>query len=131
MRPLHVLLAEDNAVNSRVARFMLEGMGHQVRQVTNGEETLAAWSEGGFDVVLMDCQMPVKDGFQTTREIRERERGASHTPIVAMTANAMKGDRDLCLDAGMDDYLCKPVDPETLRAALEKWSERAREGRDL
>ncbi|HZO56851.1 MAG TPA: ATP-binding protein [Bryobacteraceae bacterium] len=131
MRPLHVLLAEDNAVNSRVARFMLEGMGHQVRQVTNGEETLAAWSEGGFDVVLMDCQMPVKDGFQTTREIRERQRGASRTPIVAMTANAMKGDRDLCLDAGMDDYLCKPVDPETLRAALEKWSERAREGRDL
>lgn len=130
MRPLHVLLAEDNAINSRVARFMLEKMGHRVRQVSNGEETLAAWSEGEFDLVLMDCQMPVKDGFQTTREIREREYGRGHTPIVAMTANAMKGDRDRCLNAGMDDYLCKPVDPETLRAALERWSERAHQGRD-
>jgi signal transduction histidine kinase/ActR/RegA family two-component response regulator len=130
MRPLQVLLAEDNTVNSRVARYMLEKMGHHVRQVANGEETLAAWSEGGYDVVLMDCQMPVKDGYQTTREIRQREGRDTHTPIVAMTANAMKGDRDLCLEAGMDDYLCKPVDPEALRAALERWSERAREGRD-
>ena len=122
MRPLNVLLAEDNAINSRVARFMLEKMGHHVRQVSDGEETLAAWSEGVFDVVLMDCQMPVKDGFQATREIRARENGRTHTPIVAMTANAMKGDRDLCLSAGMDDYLCKPVDPEKLHAALERWS---------
>jgi len=121
---LSILLAEDNAINARVARYMLERMGHSVRLVANGEETLQAWSEGGYDLVLMDCQMPVKDGFQAARDIRLRENGAGRTPIVAMTANAMKGDRDLCLAAGMDDYLCKPVEPEALRAALERWSRR-------
>ena len=112
---LRVLLAEDNPVNQRVAVGMLEKLGHHVTVVGDGEQALAAMDREPFDVVLMDVQMPVMDGFEATRAIRDREaHGRPRTPVIAMTAHAMKGDRDRCLEAGMDDYLSKPVRREDL-----------------
>jgi len=106
----HVLLAEDNAVNRKLAVALLERMGHAVTVVTDGRQAVEACLEQSFDVVLMDVQMPVMDGLEATRRIRAAEAGAAaHTPIVAMTANAMQGDRERCLAAGMDGYVSKPV----------------------
>ncbi|HEY2908702.1 MAG TPA: response regulator, partial [Gemmataceae bacterium] len=110
VRPLQVLLAEDNPVNQRVAVRMLEKSGHSVTLAEHGGEAVAAWAPGRFDIVLMDVQMPHVDGFEATRMIREKEAGTeTHTPIVAMTAHAMVGDRERCIAAGMDEYLSKPV----------------------
>ncbi|HEY3789802.1 MAG TPA: response regulator, partial [Urbifossiella sp.] len=110
IRSLNVLLAEDNPVNQRVAVRMLEKGNHKVTLARHGGEAVAAWEPGRFDVVLMDVQMPEMDGFEATRTIREREENTgTRTPIVAMTAHAMVGDRERCLDAGMDEYLPKPV----------------------
>ncbi len=124
-----VLLAEDNLVNQKVARGTLEKMGYCVDIVTTGEEAIAAWETGRYHIILMDCQMPVMDGYQATRQIRARERGERRIPIVALTADAMKGARQQCLDAGMDDYLTKPLDrarlAETLERHLAPGSERA------
>jgi signal transduction histidine kinase/ActR/RegA family two-component response regulator len=121
-RPLRILLAEDNAVNQRVATRMLERWGHRLTVVGNGAQAVAAFSAGAFDVVLMDVQMPEMDGFEATAAIRRIEQtgpAARHVPIVAMTAHAMKGDRQKCLDHGMDAYVSKPILREQFFAAIE------------
>ncbi len=111
---LRVLLAEDNAVNQRVASRMLEKAGHRVTVAVNGLEALAAVQSETFDVVLMDVQMPELDGLQATGRIRAWEVDGEHLPIIAMTAHAMSGDRDRCMEAGMDDYISKPVRSDEL-----------------
>src|SRR5205823_3742648 len=118
---LHVLLAEDNAVNQRLATSLLERRGHRVTLAHNGKEALAALERRRrFDVVLMDVQMPEMGGFEATAEIRRRERGTGRrVPIIAMTAHAMKGDRERCLQSGMDEYLAKPLDSRRLCAIVE------------
>jgi PAS domain S-box-containing protein len=118
-RGLCVLLVEDNATNKMLAVTLLEKAGHTVETACNGKEALAALSSRCFDVVLMDVQMPEMDGLECTERIRERERATgAHIPIVAMTAHAMKGDRQRCLEAGMDGYVAKPVQAEALYEAL-------------
>jgi CheY-like chemotaxis protein len=125
---LRVLLVEDNPVNQRLATRMLEKRGHRVALAGNGLEALEVLSKGGFDLVLMDVQMPEMDGLQTTAAIRERERGTgTHLPVVALTAHAMKGDMDRCLTAGMDGYLTKPILPRELDDVLEKYLARRAE----
>jgi two-component system, sensor histidine kinase and response regulator len=122
-RRLHVLVAEDNAVNQRVIVRLLEKMGHIPIVAYNGQEALDAYESRPFDVVLMDVQMPVMDGLTATRMIRESEArhpGRRRLPIMALTAYAMRGDRERCLAAGMDEYLTKPVKPEELSAALNR-----------
>jgi len=117
---LRVLLAEDNKVNQLVAQRLLAKLGIAVEIVVNGEEAIDALRTVRFDLVLMDCQMPVMDGFDATRRIRDRASGVLNplVPIVAMTANAMRGDRERCLEAGMTDYLSKPVNPAELSAVI-------------
>jgi PAS domain S-box-containing protein len=118
----HILVAEDNEVNQKVAAKILEKLGYRVELAENGKEALAACGRRRYDAVLMDGQMPGMDGYEATRRIREREtKGGRRVPIVAMTASAMKGDREKCLEAGMDDYITKPVTPEKLEAVLKKW----------
>ncbi len=118
-RPLRVLLAEDNLVNQQVARTMLERAGHKVTVAGNGRAAVAAAREGAFDLVLMDVQMPEMDGLEATAAIRAAEAGTGrHLPILALTAHAMKGDRERCLAAGMDGYLAKPFDPRALWRAV-------------
>ena len=122
-RKLHVLLAEDNAVNQKLAERLLEKHGHTVTVTTNGREALAALDRETFDVVLMDVQMPEMDGFEATAAIREREQSAGgHLPIIAMTAHAMRGDQERCLAAGMDGYIAKPIRTKELIALLETFS---------
>jgi signal transduction histidine kinase/ligand-binding sensor domain-containing protein/CheY-like chemotaxis protein len=117
--PLWILLAEDHPVNRRLAVLILERQGHRVTSVQNGREALAAHERHSFDLILMDIQMPEMDGLEATLLIREREKGTGHhIPILAMTAHAMKGDREKCLAAGMDDYVTKPIRPAELFAAI-------------
>jgi CheY-like chemotaxis protein len=124
IRARRVLLAEDGLVNQRVVVELLDARGHEVVVTTNGEEALAKLEREAFDVVLMDVQMPVMDGFEATTEIREREKASgAHVPVVALTAHAMAGDRERCLEAGMDGYLAKPVRADELYAAVEGPSE--------
>jgi CheY-like chemotaxis protein len=119
-RRFKILLAEDNAFNQKVAVGMLENMGHTVAITANGQEAVEAVKREAFDLVLMDVQMPVMDGFEATQAIREYEKGLrKHTPIVAMTAHALLGDRDRCLAAGMDDYVSKPIRSLELARTLE------------
>jgi PAS domain S-box-containing protein len=123
--PLRILLAEDVAVNQKFALFALEELGYSADVAANGREVLAALQRQPYDVILMDVQMPELDGLEATRRIR-RVFGAGRQPhIIAMTANAMQGDRELCLEAGMDDYVSKPVYLDELRAALERANQRA------
>lgn len=119
---LRVLLAEDNLVNQKVAVRLLERQGADVSVVGNGVDAVEAVFRGVYDLLLMDCEMPRMDGFQATREIRRREDPRRRTPIVAMTASAMPGDRERCLEAGMNDYLTKPVDLEALSRVLDQWA---------
>jgi PAS domain S-box-containing protein len=125
-----VLLAEDNVVNQKLAVRILENRGHRVSVTANGREALEALAKDRFDVVLMDVQMPVMDGFQATTEIRRREKDTGiHLPIVAMTAHAMKGDREKCLMAGMDEYVSKPLKPLDLLKTIELAVERTAKDR--
>ena len=118
-RPLHILLAEDNLVNQRLAVILIEKQGDSVEVAHNGLEVLAALERGTFDLILMDVQMPQMDGFETTIAIRKKERiSGGHIPIVAMTAHAMASDRERCIQAGMDAYLGKPVRVDELRATI-------------
>jgi two-component system sensor histidine kinase/response regulator len=137
-RRLHILLAEDNAINQRLAVRLLEKGGHEVKVATTGVEALAALDRERFDLVLMDVQMPELSGLEATQRIREREAaivagtaaappgssyaapGPRRLPVVAMTAHAMRGDRERCLEAGMDDYVSKPMKPEELGAAISR-----------
>ncbi len=118
---VRVLLAEDNAVNQKVALIMLKKLGIEADVVATGVEALDALMGVSYDLVLMDCQMPEMDGFEATRRIRERERGSRRLPVVAMTASAMVGDREKCLEAGMDDHIPKPVRMEVLQRTLAHW----------
>jgi signal transduction histidine kinase/CheY-like chemotaxis protein/HPt (histidine-containing phosphotransfer) domain-containing protein len=120
-RRLRLLLAEDNVVNQRLAATLLERRGHKVTIVSNGREAIEALERSAFDAVLMDVQMPEMGGFEATAIVREREqRTGGRVPIIAMTAHALKGDRERCLAAGMDDYLTKPLDSRTLCATVER-----------
>ena len=115
MPPLEILLVEDNPVNQKVAQRLLEKAGHSVTIAGNGREALAWLVSQPFDLVLMDVQMPEMDGLEATTAIRQRERETGqHLPIVALTAHAMKGDRERCLEAGMDAYVTKPVVQQVL-----------------
>ena len=118
--PLRILLAEDNVVNQKVALRLLGQMGYRADVAANGLEAIEAVARQTYDVVLMDVQMPELDGFEASREINRRWPGERRPRIVAMTANAMQGDRELCAAAGMDDYVAKPIRVEELVAALER-----------
>jgi CheY-like chemotaxis protein len=118
---VRVLLAEDNLVNQKVALVMLRKLGIEADLAATGIEALDALVGVTYDLVLMDCQMPEMDGYEATRRIRERERGSRRLPVVAMTASAMVGDRERCLEAGMDDHIPKPVRMDALQRALLRW----------
>jgi PAS domain S-box-containing protein len=129
--PLRILLAEDNAVNQRVAVLIMNGLGYQITVADNGAIALdlltQAASKQPYDVVLMDVQMPVMDGLQATSRIRSELAAGQQPQIIAMTANAMEGDREICMQAGMDDYLSKPIKPAALAEALQKAAQRLTE----
>jgi PAS domain S-box-containing protein len=120
---LRVLVAEDNLVNQKVITRQLERWGVSYRLAANGYEVLEWLDKEPFDLILMDCQMPEMDGFEATRRLRAQE-ATAHIPIIALTANALPEDREMCLQAGMDDYLPKPFKPEALRAVLERWAQK-------
>lgn len=117
-----MLLVEDHPVNQMVILNQLEMLGLQADCVSNGKEAIAYLSRRNYDIVLMDCQMPILDGYETTRQLRQREGGHRHTIVIALTAHALPSDRDKCLAAGMDDYLSKPLDQEALGAIIERWA---------
>jgi signal transduction histidine kinase/DNA-binding response OmpR family regulator len=117
----HVLVVEDNHTNQLVAVGILENLGFSTEIAGNGREALAALERSEFAAVLMDCQMPVMDGYEATQEIRRREGSARHTPVIAMTASVTIADRSRCLAAGMDDYLAKPVDPAEVGDTISRW----------
>ena len=119
---LRVLLAEDNAINQKLAVVLLQKAGYSVDAVDNGQRAMEKVKTEHYNAVLMDVQMPEMDGFEATRQIRRWETPLSrHIPIIAMTAHAMAGDRERCLEAGMDDYLSKPLDPKALFNLLDRW----------
>ena len=118
---LRIAVAEDNAVNRKLVVHLLTKRGHTVSVAGDGRKLLVLVLREQFDMVFMDVQMPRMDGFEATREVRRQEaQGAAHLPIVAMTAHAMDGDREWCLEAGMDDYISKPIDPAEMFAAIDR-----------
>lgn len=120
---VRVLLAEDNKANQKLALLLLKKLNYQATLAMNGLEAVEASATDNYDLILMDCQMPEMDGFEATIAIREAEKNTGrHIPIIAMTANAMQGDREKCLSVGMDDYISKPINPKQLKLILERWS---------
>jgi len=120
---MHILLAEDNLINQRVAVSILEKAGHQVTVANNGRQTLDRWSEQAFDLILMDVQMPEIDGLEATAMIRAHEvKTGEHIPIIALTAHAMKGDQERCLATGMDGYVSKPIDARQLIELVSRYA---------
>jgi two-component system, sensor histidine kinase and response regulator len=116
----HILLAEDNLMNQKVACRLIEKLGYKVDVAGDGKSVVDAWQTGRYALILMDCQMPVMDGYEASREIRRREAGLARIPIVALTAPAMKGEQAQCAAAGMDDHLGKPIDRAQLEACLDR-----------
>lgn len=123
--PKPILVVEDNAVNQKVVKLQLERMGFAVESAYNGKEALAALKLKAYSLILMDCQMPEMDGYEATGAIRIFENGGRRTPVIAVTANAMQGEREKCLAAGMDDYISKPIRKEVLKETLERWLNQA------
>jgi CheY-like chemotaxis protein len=121
-RKIRILVAEDNSVNQKVVVKQLMSLGYQAEVVNNGQEAVDRLKEHEYDVVLMDCQMPIMDGYRATQEIRSFEGERKRTTIIAITANAMPEDRQRCMDAGMDDYMSKPASREDLRKKVEQWT---------
>ena len=119
---INILIAEDNLVNQQVLLNQLENLGYHADFVVNGEQALAMLSQQNYDIVLMDCQMPVIDGYTATQELRRREGSNRHTIVIALTANAMPEDREKCLASGMDDYISKPINLSLLNALLQRWT---------
>lgn len=116
-----ILVAEDYFVNQEVTQDILELMDFTVDIAENGREALEKYEQNHYDAILMDIQMPELDGYQATKEIRKKENGEKHIPIIALTANALSGDREKCLEAGMDDYISKPIEAVKLEAILKKY----------
>ncbi|MBI3544592.1 MAG: response regulator, partial [Deltaproteobacteria bacterium] len=125
---VRILLAEDNAINQKIALKMLQKLGYSATAVSNGLEALAELARAPYDLVLMDCQMPDLDGYETTRRLRATHGPQARVRVIAMTANALKGDREKCLEAGMDDYVSKPIELAVLNAALQRWLDPERGG---
>jgi CheY-like chemotaxis protein len=125
-----ILVAEDNVVNQKLMLKVLAKMGHAADVVTDGRQAVEAALRNKYDVILMDCQMPELDGYEAAAEIRRKEPAGRHVSIVALTANAMKGDSERCLAAGMDDYLPKPVDLALLKQTLLRWAETSMRARE-
>ncbi len=119
-QPIRILMAEDNAINQRVGKLILQRAGFSIDLVSDGSEALAAHRAQPYDVILMDCQMPSMDGFEASRQIRQLN--GKQPVIIAVTANALLGERERCLEAGMNDYLSKPFQAEQLVAVVKKWT---------
>jgi CheY-like chemotaxis protein len=130
VRPLSVLLVEDHPINTHFVTVLLERHGHRVVHASNGHQGLDISARGGFDIILMDVQMPVMDGLEATRRIRAREAsmGQARVPIVALTANAMKGDAEACLEAGMDRFVSKPIHVDALHRVLAELTDATSDG---
>jgi CheY-like chemotaxis protein len=122
--PLRILMAEDNVINQKVGKLILQRAGFNIDLVGDGNEALEAHRTHPYDLILMDCQMPTMDGFEASRQIRQLPQ--RQPVIVAVTANALVGERERCLNAGMDDYLSKPFQAEQLVAVVKKWIAKAR-----
>lgn len=120
LEQIRILMAEDNAINQRVGKLILQRAGYNIDVVADGNEALEAHQSVPYDMILMDCQMPTMDGFEASRQIRQMDH--PQPVIIAVTANALLGERERCLKAGMDDYLSKPFQAEQLVAVVKKWA---------
>ncbi len=121
LKNINILLVEDNPINQKMAATMLKKAGYRVDTANNGKLAVEAFDKNRYDLIFMDIQMPEMDGFEATKIIREKEGNNQHNIIIAMTAHAMKGDREQCLEAGMDDYITKPIDPQGVFSIIDKW----------